>query len=274
MPYKKKYATRKSRKGKNRRQKKPRNGRSTNFEKRVADKVMDKLQTDKETKYLNPSLASFETITREDTRIDSLNQRGLIDITPQILEGDTYASRDGDTIQMMGLQIRMRVNSIIREFTHSQGGGAMAHSLLPQIKYVNCHLIRLDKTSAITAGELDYCIRRPQENWMDTRQTSERSHKKEFSVLKSFKIPVDYDNRVGVDTSAGQWLITSFPKISYVNQICKLNKKTFFNASSSNKPVKYEYKLFFTWGGWFRNAFIDIDFPSIQLWSTWTFKDL
>lgn len=245
------------------------------LKKAVKEVVDDQIAVKAETKYLNTDLNAAMTIDVDDPRVDNTNNRALMDITPEILSGDLYLNRIGDKVSALYYQIRMRVHPVFRSEVVAHGS-ELATSLFPAINYLNAYLIKQDATSAMTAGDYDYCIRRPMENWMDTRQTSERAHRKEFQILGSFKIPLKYDNVCLLDSSTipCEYNITSFPKLSYVDHKLKIDKKMIFNASSADKPVKYEYKLFLTWGNYFRNSYVDVDFPHIDYWESWTFKDV
>jgi hypothetical protein len=229
-----------------------------------------------ETKYNNIELNSYLTWNKDSSQVDGNNNRALVDVTQTITNGDTYLNRDGDKIQMMYYQIRMRIHPEIKWHNLQVGYTSMAQNVFQKIKYINCHLLRIDRTSAITAGEIDQCIRRPMENWMDTRQDVSREHRKEFQIVKSFRIPVDYKNVVNLDTTTTpqEFVIGNIPQLSYVNQTCKLDRKMIFNAASNDKPVKYSYQLFFTWGNYLRSSYEDLTFPTIDYWGSWVFKDI
>lgn len=229
-----------------------------------------------ETKYNNIELNSYLTWNKDSSQVDGSNNRALVDVTQTITNGDTYLNRDGDKIQMMYYQIRMRIHPEIKWHNLQIGYTSMAQNVFQKIKYINCHLLRIDRTSAITAGEIDQCIRRPMENWMDTRQDVSREHRKEFQIVKSFRIPVDYKNVVNLDTTTTpqEFVIGNIPQLSYVNQTCKLDRKMIFNAASNDKPVKYSYQLFFTWGNYLRSSYEDLTFPTIDYWGSWVFKDI
>ena len=269
MPAKKKYNKNASKKAK-----KP-TKMTKALEKAVKEVVDDQIAVKAETKYLNTALNANYSINVDDPRVDSTNNRVLIDITPEITPGDTYLNRIGDKVSMLYHQIRMRVHPEI-ESDIIPHGSAQPYSLFPETTYLNAHILRLDATSAMTAGDLDYCIRRPMENWMDTRQTSERAHRKEFTVLSSFKIPLKYDKVCLLDSSTipSEYNVTAFPKLSFVDHKLKMDKKMLFNATSVDKPIKYQYKLFITWGNYLRNSYNNVQFPHIDYWLSWTFKDV
>lgn len=247
------------------------------FEKKLNSIISKKIDVKAETKYLNTSLNDYYGITSDSTEVDSVNNRMLLDITPTIVNGDNYNNREGDRVSMLYYQLRMRClpHKIYQTLVHGTPTHP-SHSITPGITYLDAHILRVDATSAITAGELDDCIRRPMENWMDSRQVSNRQHRKEFTVLKSFKIPMKWDNICLLDSSTipCEYNITNFPRMSYINCNLKIDKKTHFNAGSSDKPVKYVYKLYITWGNYFRNTYVDVPFPDLDLWQSWTFKDL
>lgn len=273
MPKNKGYNKSKKRNGK---KAPPKLTMSKPLESYIGNEIDKKIETKAETKYLNTALGAYHSIDMNDPLVDSVNNRVLIDITPEVVAGDTYLNRIGDRVSMLYYQLRMRVHPELVANVYQHGQATPSTSLFPQTTYLNAHLIQADATSAMTAGDYDYCIRRPMENWMDTKQTGARAHRKEFKVLKSFKIPLKFNNVCLLDSSTipCEYNVTSFPMISYVDQKLKIDRKTLFNANSADKPVKVQYKLFITWGNYFRNTFVDVDFPTIDYWQSWTFKDV
>ena len=245
------------------------------LENKLVKVVQDKIQKKAELKYTNTDLNTYSTLNSSSSDVDLSNKRAIIDVTPSITNGDNFDNREGDQIHLENMMVRFRIMSVGQEFSHEPTDTPIFNPY-PQIKHLDCHLIRLDKTSAITKGELDQCIRRPNENWMDTRQTSSRSSRKEFTILKSFKLPVEHyfaslsDNTASVVKNQIIW----YPKVAFSQLNCKLNKKTIFNNNSNDKPVKYDYKIFITWGSYLRNSYFDLDFPTIDYWISHTFRDL
>lgn len=269
----KKYST----KARPRRKRRKRALVSKVFKKKLNILISKKISSVAETKYLNPRLSEYTTLTQTSVGVDGINNRALVDITPEIVNGDDYNQREGDMIQLMSLQTRFRCMPLIKYQTHQQGDPAdLVRQLSPHIKYLQCYIIQLDKTSAMTAGELDHNIKRPLENWMDTRQSADRAHRKEFKILKTFKIPIQYDTRCLLDSSVVpcEYNIVNFPKVTYYTCNLAINKKVVFNATSANKPVKFNYMLYMTWGNYFRNAYTDVDFPNLDFWKSATFKDI
>lgn len=278
MPRNKRY-NKKSRKGKSKRprkgQKKPR--MSKGFKKEVTKLVVNSMENKAETKYINPGLNSPTSYTSTSTEVDTINNRALIDITPTIGNGDTYENREGDRILGQYLQTRFRIKPKIY-FQTLQHGSTVdpSREFEPPVKYIRCCILKVDKTSAITAGEVDECLRRPLENWMDTRQSASRDHRREFKCLAEFNIPLKYNTYVRLDSSTvpAEWNNAMIPKTSYYESNLKIDQKLLFNNNSVNKPVKFNYMLFMTWGNYFRNGYTDVDFPNIDIWKSITFKDL
>lgn len=245
-------------------------------EKEVKSIVSDQLNKKAETKYLNDLLNEPTHYSHISPEVDQVNHRALFDITPTIMNGDGYFQREGDQIDLRNYQVRMRIHPY-RTGTVWAQGVTPATNPYEETKYLTCYLLRVDATAVINAGQVDYCIRRPMENWMDTRQTQEREHKKAFTIVgKSFKIPIKYKYTIGLDSSTvpAEYNVDNIPCLSYVNKTFKINKKTFFNTHSLDEPVKYKYKLFMTWGNYFRDAYEDLTFPDMYIWNSWTFKDI
>lgn len=249
---------------------------SKSFKKSLNKIISQKIEKKAETKYLNTLLNESRTFTEYSAEVDQVNHRALIDITPTIVNGDSYFQREGDRVELKSLQLRMRVTPTIVESVHAVSSGMPVHTPYPTDKYLQAYLIRVDKNSLLSAGNLDACIRRPGENPYDTKQESGREMRKHFQILNKFKIGLKYNVAVGLDSSTvpSEMNIVQFPKQTLSNHKCYLNKKTYFNNASLDQPVKYTYKLFITWGTYQRDAYSSTVFPLINLWETWTFIDL
>lgn len=244
--------------------------------KEISEQIDERIDQRAETKYSNVLLNESLEITKDSPDVDLVNYRALVDITPEIANGDAYYQREGDVIDLKQIKIRMRLHPEGHSYTFQQGFPPV-NNPFPKIKNLKCYLLRIDRDTNLTAGQLDYCLRRPFENWMDTRQTDERKARKNFNVVgKPFLVPVSYKNLVGLDSSTVpcEWNITNMPQMSFVDKTFHVNKKTIFNNTSLDEPVKYRYKLFFTWGNYLRDAYEPLVWPTLYLWTSYTFKDI
>lgn len=265
----------KAKTGSKRKARKSNYGASKAMTNRIKDVVNKQLKSVAETKYINTILANYSTLSSLSSGVDQANQRAIVNITPSIINGDEFDSRMGDRIHMLNYQIRFRVKPI--QLSGTMPVGTTATTQYPTaVKYLNAHILRVNTGSSLTAGDLDYCIRRPVENWMDTRQTVQREKRKDFQIVKSFKIPIQYTHicKFNDQVIPPEYNFLSYPKFTSTVVNCKIDKKTFFNDSSSNQPVKYDYVLFMTWGDYLRDAYTSLPFPVIDYWQSWTFKDL
>lgn len=244
----------------------------------VGDIVERKLEVSKETKYVNDGLNSYLTLTESSPDVDHVNSRLYTKIPIVILEGDDYKSRDGDKVMLKSLQIRFRIKP--KEKTQSI---TLSQQVLSTDFFRNLtlagHIIRVDKTAGLTAGQVDQCLRKSQENWMDTRQSSGRAARKAFTVVHKFSIPLNSRYVTGLDNMGqgippAMWM-QKVPKIKHQLVNVNVNKKMLFNSTSGNEPLRYDYYLFMTWAGYRQDAFEYVDFPEyINYWTAVTFQDI
>lgn len=271
------YQNWKKNKNKKYNNKKKRNitGRRKGFKKYVKNVATEVMKKNLETKYINTDLNNYTTIDGTTSGVDNVNNRCLVDLSQYIDKGDYYYNRIGQFIDRMYIQLRMRIrpvpNSTLISFSTTTFPSTNPYN---QIKFLNAYILDVDTTSAITAGDIDHIITRPMENWMDNKQSTEREHKKEFRILCKFKIPIKYTVLTNLDSSTipSEFNIMNLPKLSYVNLVKKIDKKTLY-SDSDNKPVKSRLKLYITWGNYFRNSYEDLDFPQIDYWFSVAYKD-
>lgn len=250
------------------------------FSKRQLNKVEEvidkRLEETKETKYVNDGLNSYLTLTEASQEVDLANSRVFKKIPIVILEGDDYGTRNGDKVMLKTLQLRFRVKPQdaydfvqLSQNTPAQDWFSQAH--------FKGHILRVDKHAVLTAGEVDECLRRPTENWMDTRQTAGRSMRKAFTVVHKFELPLKYRDVSGLNSAVippEMWHLR-IPQITHKSVIANINKKLLFNAVSGNEPVKYDYYLFMTYRDYRADAYTNTVFPAyINYWTSYTFKEI
>lgn len=226
-----------------RRKRKPKaRGRRTLTKKQkevVGDIVEKKLESSKETKYVNNyttsgqgSLNNYDTLTPSSSGVDVANTRVLKKINLVIPEGDDYKSRDGDKVMLKTLQLRFRIKPE-DGYDFVAAGSAPGSDWFSKPEFRG-FIIRVDKSSNLGASDLDQCLRRPNENWMDTRQTQGRSMRKAFTVIHKFKLHVKYRHVMGIiDPGASSkegWMV-KIPEISHKTVIANVNKQLLFNSS-------------------------------------------
>lgn len=236
----------------------------------------------KETKYVNNftltgqgTLNDYETITETSPGVDLANSRMLHKLQVHIPKGDDYKSRDGDKVALKNIQLRFRVKPQ-DAYDFIAAGNAPGNDWFSKPEFVG-HILRVDKTASLTAASIDQCIRRPGENWMDTRQTGGRQERKQFQIVHKFKLDCKYRHTVGLDSSTipPEMYMIKIPEITIQSVNMHVNKPMLFNDSSGDEPLKYEYYLFMTWRNYLQDSYTVTTFPAyINLWTSYTFLDL
>lgn len=229
----------------------------------------------KETKYISNALDSYTNFTPSSTEVDVSGERFLYKIPLAIPNGDDYKSRDGDKVMLKTLILRMRGKP---QFHDSQTPiGTNPGTANFQKQTVLFHVLRIDKNSVPSVADLDVCIRRPQEIWSDSRQSSGRAVRKSFTIVAKFELPLRYRDccSLNPETIPPEMCVMRYPQTTFLTKRIKLDKVTKFSGASSNEPVQYDYYLYGTWGRWNRDAYSAEVFPNdLQIWRTWLFKDM
>lgn len=249
---------------------------SKGFVKKVESIAKSAIEDNKETKYVTDLLNSYTTIQESSSDVDAVNKRMLTKISLVIPEGDDYKSRDGDKVELRELYLRFRIQPADSHNMIPIGATNPGSDLFPKTTLC-CHLLRIDKAVTIAAGDIDQCLKRPQELWFDDKQAAGKARRKLFTVVDSFKIPLNYRDIVGINsgTIPPEATLLRCPQMTFMTKRIKLNKVTQFNSTSSNEPVKYDYYLFATWGRWNRGSYENQTFPNkLDYWKSFTFKDM
>lgn len=242
----------------------------------VEDIVEKKLVESKETKYVNDGLNDYLTLTSLDPDVDTVNTRLYKKLPISILEGDDFGTRDGDKVMLKTLQLKFRVKPQ-DAFDYLPISGGNPGTDWFSNAHFRGHILRVDKGSTLNAGDIDQCIRRPTENWMDTRQLPGRAKRKAFSIVHKFDFKVKYRDVTGLDGSTvppEMWLLR-VPEITHKSIVANVNKRMLFNATSGNEPLKYDYYMFMTWRDYRATAYTATTFPAyINYWLSYTFQDI
>ena len=264
---------------KNGKRKTVRSGRMTKgLQKKVEEIARDAVVEVKETKYVSDLLNSYTSLTTASPEVDATGHRMLWKIPLVIPEGDDYKSRDGDRIHLQSMVLRFRMKPVGTSAYVSTlaPGNNPSQDYFPKTT-LRMHVLRIDRGATITMGEIDECLRRPQELWSDTKQDIGRTQRRKFTLVHSFELSPEFRDTVSVNPSTipPEQCISRFPRITFSQKRIKLDKVTTFNASSSNEPVKYEYYLFGTWGRYNRGSGLSQVFPDyLNIWKSFYFKDL
>lgn len=233
------------------------------------------VQEVRETKYISDSLNAYTTLTGASAGVDVPNSRMLYRLSLVIPNGDDYRSREGDKVLLKSLVLRLRIKP--RYMYDVYPTGVIPGSQLFTKTTLRFHILRIDKTSQVSASEIDQCIRRPQEEWFDTKQAIGRSSRKQFTIIDKFEVPLEYRDVSGLDSTTvpPETVILRLPKMSFVTKRIQLDKVTLFNATSFNQPVKYDYYLYGTWGRYNRGGYVNQIFPdTLDIWKSYLFKDM
>lgn len=245
--------------------------------------VEEKLKEDKETKYVNNfthagqgTLNNYETLTEVSAGVDTAYSRVYKKLNVVIPEGDDYKSRDGDKVMLKSLQLRFRIKPQ-DAYDFIAAGSVISNDWFSKPEFRG-YILRVDKASNLGPADLDQCLRRPTENWMDTRQTSGRSMRKAFTIVHKFKLDVKYRHVMSViDPGASSkegWMI-KVPEITHKTIVANINKKLLFNASGGNEPLKYDYYMFMTYRPYLADSYTVTTFPAyINYWTSYTFQDI
>jgi hypothetical protein len=251
-------------------------GMSKRLERQVKAVAKEAVEEVRETKYVSDLLNGYTSYTPGSSDVDLVGHRMFTKIPLVVPAGDDYKSRDGDKIELKDLTLRFRVRPIDDYDMIAISSATPGTNMFPKT-VLKCHLLRVDKTASITAGEIDQCIRRPQELWVDNKQSVGKSSRKAFTIVGKFDIDLKYREIMGINsgTIPPEATLLRVPQLTFLTKRFKLDKVTQFNASSSNEPVKYDYYLFATWGRWNRGNYEVQNFPqTLDLWKTFTFKDM
>lgn len=265
-------------KGKNGKRKngKAKGGMSKRLERQVRAVAKEAVEDIRETKYVSDLLNNYVTYNSASSEVDTGRKIILAKIPFVVPEGDDYKSRDGDKILATSLILRFRVKPLDYNDMIAIGQVDPGTSMFPK-SVLNMHVLRVDKSVTLTGGDIDACIKRPQELWVDNRQASGKAVRKVFTIVGKFNVETRYRDIVGINgqTIPAEATLLRVPQITFLTKRFKLNKVTTFNSSSSDEPVQYDYYLYGTWGRWNRGTFELQRFPEyLQMWKTFLFKDM